>query len=457
MLIESIIYWTMGNNDKLRQDYINSLDSFIADNPVVNGLDTLKFRDFLIGLVEHESSFNPNARQGSYYGWYQTDKHDSDPYKQHLNAFNHLSDLFKNTITQADIDRARKLGINDATLMLKYWNQGNRVNNYIWNNQDNQDGLGTKISEYGNDLTMPLDVYDYAMKNIYGDYTVKSGDSWFNIQKRVRIPGRDYNTAGKDLWNMQDTTGIYGLLKPGQKFSFGDNPNVNNSILNINKIKVLSNKVNPDWYADMIKRRDTNNLNQSLYYQKGGSLIYKEFTPEEIIKQKEKKLNLNDLLSFNNSDRFPVEAVKIYRPSSIEFKQSSIKTDDSKPKGLVIYEKEGMDVGNMQELIDKMVEEGVRFKVTSGRRPGATTKQGKRSYHADGYAVDIVPIEGETFDDILSQIKASPTLVSYMKNQGFGIIDERSKEMLAKTGGTGAHFHIGKDLLGQTQFKYLIG
>jgi hypothetical protein len=37
--------------------------------------------------------------------------------------------------------------------------------------------LGTKISVYGNDLTMPLDVYNYAMDNLYGEYTVKSGDA----------------------------------------------------------------------------------------------------------------------------------------------------------------------------------------------------------------------------------------------------------------------------------------
>ena len=32
-----------------------------------------------------------------------------------------------------------------------------------------------------------------------------------------------------------------------------------------------------------------------------------------------------------------------------------------------------------------------------------------------------------------------------MKNNKFGIIDETTNEMLRKTGGTGAHWHIGKD------------
>jgi hypothetical protein len=48
-----------------------------------------------------------------------------------MNAFDHLNGLFKNTITKEDIQKARSLGINDSALMLKYWNQGNRVNNYL--------------------------------------------------------------------------------------------------------------------------------------------------------------------------------------------------------------------------------------------------------------------------------------------------------------------------------------
>jgi hypothetical protein len=56
------------SREQLKQEYITSLDSFISKNPTVGQLDTAKFRDFLIGLVEHESGFNPTARQGSYFG-----------------------------------------------------------------------------------------------------------------------------------------------------------------------------------------------------------------------------------------------------------------------------------------------------------------------------------------------------------------------------------------------------
>ena len=277
------------NTEQLKKEYIDSLDSFIAQNPIVGQLDTAKFRDFLIGLVGLESSYNPTARQGSYFGWYQTNKKDADPYRQHMNAFMHLNSLFNNTITKDDVKKARALGINDSALMLKYWNQGNRVNNYLWNNKDSADGLGTRISTYGNNLTMPLDVYDDAMDNLYGDYIVKSGDNWFDIQKRVRIPGRDYATAGKDLWEMQHLVGRpYGSLKVGQSFTFGNDSQFPNASLK-------SEHINPELNNHIKYLLEMNNRSHPYieyvteYYKKGGvlktkqgdNLVYHPFTGEE--------------------------------------------------------------------------------------------------------------------------------------------------------------------------------
>ena len=50
----------------------------------------------------------------------------------------------------------------------------------------------------------------------------------------------------------------------------------------------------------------------------------------------------------------------------------------------------------MQELINLMVEEGISFRITSGYRPGAKTKQGRPSHHGAGNAIDITPIKGQT-------------------------------------------------------------
>ena len=267
------------NREQLKNEYIASLDDFIAKNPKYKNLDTAKFRDLLIGLVEHESGFNPTATQGSYFGWYQTNKHDADPYKQHINAFDHLDSLFRDTISKADVQKARDKGITDAALMLKYWNQGNRVNNYIWNDRDSADGLGTKISNYGNDLTMPLDIYDYAMDNLYGDYKIKQGDNWFNLQKRVRIPGRDYATAGKDLWSMQGMSGVpYGSLRIGQQFNFGEAP-----IEKRTEIKPITIGQAP---IGAWERNPINILTYPIQYQKGG-LVYTPFNSNK--KQTEEK------------------------------------------------------------------------------------------------------------------------------------------------------------------------
>lgn len=472
------------SREQLKQEYIDSLDSFISENPTIGQLDTAKFRDFLIGLVEHESGFNPTAKQGSYFGWYQTNKLDADPYAQHMNAFNHLNSLFKNTITKEDIQKARSLGINDSALMLKYWNQGNRVNNYLWNNKDSADGLGTLISKYGNDLTMPLDVYGYAMDNLYGDYTVKKGDNWFDIQKRVRIPGRNYATGGKDLWAMQKLSGIpFGSLKIGQSFKFGDYVNTNteeqtvkNSLLEklINQSDLLENNkvINTSANKQTILPRSKSgtlwipNSNppkeqeirdivyNSFKYQNGGNLVYREFKSET---EKDKnETNDSDLLSdliFTKAETFPTFPVSDWDLSN--FARDWHYTVPTK-KGTVQYSN-GVNVGNMQELIDLMIDEGISFRITSGNRPGALTSNGEPSYHGSGNALDITPISGQSWDDLINQMRRSKRFVYYMREHKLGILDERSKEMQAKTGATGPHFHIGPDSRAVSNFDRMFG
>jgi len=518
------------NREQLKQEYIRSLDSFIAKNPKIGQLDTARFRDFLIGLVEHESGFNPTARQGSYFGWYQTNKLDSDPYQQHMNAFNHLNGLFRDTITKADVQKARSIGIKDASLMLKYWNQGNRVNNYIWNGKDSADGLGTKISKYGNDLTMPLDIYSYAMDNLTGNYVVKSGDNWFNLQKRVRIPGRDYATGGKDLWNMQKLAGRpYGSLRVGQKFSFGkeDTEYDTNTAIKVLPKKLISawrrnpeknhlssgytddkgnwralkSVYHPSWGLEMKEQANPYKLSDMLNYgyqedyvskypvympfkhQQGG-LIYRSFISQENDTPIKSNLFLDEY--DNAAISFPVEPVQVYKPKELESEQNITQpqiqsqsgaveyadpvptsnpistqtfheeTTPSVVRGTVEFKHSGIDVGNMQELIDLMQDEGMSFRITSGSRPGAKTSSGRLSHHGSGNALDITPIKGQTWDDLLNQMRKSKRFIDYMNSHGLGILDERGEAMQKKTGATGAHFHIGPDQIARTQFKYLV-
>ena len=131
----------------------------------------------------------------------------------------------------------------------------------------------------------------------------------------------------------------------------------------------------------------------------------------------------------------------------------------AKPKlGKIELASNNLNVGNMAELLNLFVQEGINVRVTSGVRQGAKTKSGRTSYHSSGDAIDIIPVKGETFESLKAKIKGSDKIMKYMKAHGLGLIDETTPEMMRKTGATGAHFHIGKDkagqvFLGQNGFK----
>ena len=95
---------------------------------------------------------------------------------------------------------------------------------------------------------------------------------------------------------------------------------------------------------------------------------------------------------------------------------------------------------------------GVPVQITSLRREGATTSNGSRSYHADGKAMDIVPKSGD-FGPLLQLLRNDEEVRSAMSQIGIGYINETTKEMLARTGGTGAHIHFGEDKLAIKHFN----
>lgn len=221
-------------------------------------------------------------------------------------------------------------------------------------------------------------------------------------------------------------------------------------------------------------------------YAKGKSLVYKPFTEQTENDELKYKPFIPDTIQDIVSDwtpQFPVEPVRNYTPieQAPEQSKKESKQEAKTPKfeiqqvtapkdavvvntpsvekvlGNVEYKTSNMDVGNMQELIDLMKDEGISFRITSGHRPGAKTKSGKLSHHDTGNALDITPASGQTWDDLIAQMKKSSRFIEYMKSHGFGILDERGDAMQKRTGATGAHFHIGPDQIARTQFKYLIG
>ena len=120
-------------------------------------------------------------------------------------------------------------------------------------------------------------------------------------------------------------------------------------------------------------------------------------------------------------------------------------TPATRPRGKHVFKDPSIQVGEMQGLLDAFADAGISLRITSGTRPGARTKQGKQSNHALGRALDITPVEGQTFEDLAEAIRNSPDLVAYMKEHGYGIYDETTPEALARTGGIGAHWHLGPD------------
>lgn len=129
--------------------------------------------------------------------------------------------------------------------------------------------------------------------------------------------------------------------------------------------------------------------------------------------------------------------------------KDSISEIDYKPSNLVFDPKYGF----MKKFIDIANQEGLKFNITSAYRPNSKTKNGSDSWHSKGYAIDIVPLSGMSWSDLKTKLSQSPNTLRFMRENGLGIIDETTPEMLAKTGGTGAHWHIGKDKLAIDTFN----
>lgn len=105
-------------------------------------------------------------------------------------------------------------------------------------------------------------------------------------------------------------------------------------------------------------------------------------------------------------------------------------------------------------LPDLLKQEGVDFTITSSYRPNATTKSGHKSNHSiEGGAYDIKPINGKSFEDLRKQIYSNPTIVQWMNDHGWGIIEETTPKVMTETGATGKHWHFGPDSMGVANFK----
>lgn len=88
---------------------------------------------------------------------------------------------------------------------------------------------------------------------------------------------------------------------------------------------------------------------------------------------------------------------------------------------------------------------GIQFNITSGKRE----PKGRFSHHHNGDAIDFEANQVNVYNKLYNSREGLQILDKY----GLGIIDETDPRILAKTGGTGAHFHIGKDTHYNKQVK----
>lgn len=149
----------------------------------------------------------------------------------------------------------------------------------------------------------------------------------------------------------------------------------------------------------------------------------------------------------------PIQYIPEVKTKTIPQKSDNLKEARetiSKRKGSHQFKSSDIKVGNMQGFLDEAAKHGIYFRVTSGVREGATTLNGNASNHSTGDAIDITPLDGQSWDELITQMKNSPELLDYMRKHKMRILDERSPEVLAKTGGTGAHFHVS---FGKTEGK----
>lgn len=192
---------------------------------------------------------------------------------------------------------------------------------------------------------------------------------------------------------------------------------------------------------------------------KTNSIIYKSFVPTVLKPQKDtrseptfkykgyqRQYRWDEDDTSQNTSQTQSEASEETTSTQPEFTQTvtSIQSPSITP-GTTTYKDSTINVGNMKDLLDRFNQAGISVRVTSGLRPGATTSNGSKSWHSEGWAIDITPGEGETWESLRTKLKSSPDLIKYMQDNQLGILDETNPDMLARTGGTGAHWHIGRD------------
>ena len=184
------------------------------------------------------------------------------------------------------------------------------------------------------------------------------------------------------------------------------------------------------------------------YYQSTDPAAYNKY---------KRKLNYLNLFPSNEGPDSTDEDASSTKQSNSDFLSVFSPVDykiNTSP--LEIQEEADGIIAGLIQIMDSDPKLRGKFRITSLYREGATTKQGRASFHSSGQAVDIVPVGG-TFDTLEANMMANRELVTYMIYNRLGILDEyTSNGYQARTGATGNHMHIGPDQLALSGFQKLL-
>ena len=318
-----------GDKDQVRK----LIDDWIAANPTYLNMNTADFADWLYETSGLESSWGKNmvgkksdGTKSGYNGYFGLQVDPYAPFDTQIRkAFSKINQILTDQMTDYDIDVANKMGISQAQLLHKYWNQANRVTNYLHNGIDTTDGAGTRISDYGNNDKIIMD-YSSLVRPAITDstYTVKKGDAFSRIQSAVRVPGRNYNSAGEDLIKLQGDKFNSEKLRIGQVLKLiDDNGPVFEDKGRPDKSRYYTRLNNKDedefqrWYFNVAKANGLSlnpNDIQHAYDYRG---YWKNATPEELEAAQHTGWHGTDTYKWPTHETFSVES-KFYNPKTMQ-------------------------------------------------------------------------------------------------------------------------------------------
>jgi len=102
-----------------------------------------------------------------------------------------------------------------------------------------------------------------------------------------------------------------------------------------------------------------------------------------------------------------------YQPTGF-FSTTEETSQNTPQRGQIQFKSSQIQVApKAQELLNLLADHGISVRVTSSYRPNSTTKQGRQSHHSSTTegAIDITPIEGQTYADLFQQIQNSPAVL----------------------------------------------